>query len=335
MQFLANHPGFNQTLLNDPDLCTLETCPLSLANVDYVPNLGGNAFYLAIFSLLLILQLGFGFYWRTWSYTAAMFGGLVLEIIGYVSRVQMHYNPFKSNPFLMYIVVLTIAPCFLTAAIYLCLSRIILIYGEHLARFKPRTYTIIFISCDVFSLVLQAIGGAMADTADAGSDAQQTGINVMIAGLAFQVVSLSVFATLCLDFAWSVRKSGGLSSADLQVRLRRSTPRTFYAFIGVISLATLAIYIRSVFRVAELCGGFSGRLANDEITFMVLEGAMVSAACIAITAVHPGFVLGKTWSQKKARAELAVRAGGVGMVGRRVGGVEKVEVMGSDEELKR
>lgn len=62
---------------------------------------------------------------------------------------------------------------------------------------------------------------------------------------------------------------------------------------------------------------------------------MVSAACIAITAVHPGFVLGKTWSQKKARAELAVRAGGVGMVGRRVGGVEKVEVMGSDEELKR
>ncbi|KAL8635922.1 MAG: hypothetical protein Q9228_006634, partial [Teloschistes exilis] len=188
LQFLANHPGFNQTLLNDPDLCTLETCPLSLANVDYVPNLGGNAFYLAIFSLLLILQLGFGFYWRTWSYTAAMFGGLVLEILGYVSRVQMHYNPFKSNPFLMYIVVLTIAPCFLTAAIYLCLSRIILVYGEHLARFKPRTYTIIFISCDVFSLVLQAIGGAMADTADAGSDAQQTGINVMIAGLAFQVV---------------------------------------------------------------------------------------------------------------------------------------------------
>lgn len=131
-----------------------------------------------------------------------------------------------------YLIVLTIAPCFITAAIYLCLSRIILIYGEHLARFKPRTYTIIFISCDIFSLVLQALGGGIADTADSGSSAQQSGIDIMIAGLAFQVVSLSVFATLCADFARSVRKSGGLSNAELQVRLRHCTPKTFYAFIG-------------------------------------------------------------------------------------------------------
>ncbi|KAI4196609.1 MAG: hypothetical protein LQ346_003186, partial [Caloplaca aetnensis] len=199
--------GFNTTLLNNTDLCTIDTCPISLATVDYVPSLGGNAFYLALFSLLLILQLAFGYKWRTWSYTGSMFGGLVLEIIGYAARVQMHYNPFKSDPFLMYLVVLTIAPCFITAAIYLSLSRIIVIYGESLARFKPRTYTIIFICCDVFSLVLQAIGGALADTADTHS-LQQTGINIMIAGLSFQVVSLSVFMALCADFAWSVRSKG-------------------------------------------------------------------------------------------------------------------------------
>ncbi|KAL8685908.1 MAG: hypothetical protein Q9218_007472 [Villophora microphyllina] len=336
--------GFNLTLLNNTDLCTLQTCPLSIAQVHYVPSLAGNTIYLALFSLLLVLQLLFGCYWRTWSFTGAVFGGLVLEILGYVSRVQMHYNPFKSNPFLMYLIVLTIAPCFITAAIYLCLSRIILIYGEHLARFKPRTYTIIFISCDVFSLVLQAIGGALADTADSGSDAQQTGINIMIAGLGFQVFSLTVFATLCADFAWAVRKSGGLSQEELRVRLRHSTPRLFYAFIGgessrstvprlilprlvlalwpapvlilTISLATFTIYVRSVFRVAELCGGFDGSLANDQITFMVLEGAMVSIACIAITLVHPGMVVGRTWGQKKARMELSTH---------RHGHAEKVE----------
>ena len=93
--------GFNQTLLNDTDLCTLQTCPLVLANVDYVPSLGGNAFYLAVFSLLLVLQLVFGFRWRTWSFAGAMFGGLALEVIGYVARIQMHDNPFTSDPFLM------------------------------------------------------------------------------------------------------------------------------------------------------------------------------------------------------------------------------------------
>ena len=107
-----------------------------------------------------------------------------------------------------YLICLTIAPAFLSGGIYLCLSRIIIVYGEHLARFKPRTYTIIFVCSDIFALVLQAIGGALADTADTGSDLQQTGINIMIAGLAFQVVSLTIFIALCLDFGWRVMRRG-------------------------------------------------------------------------------------------------------------------------------
>ncbi|KAI4114925.1 MAG: hypothetical protein LQ338_007937 [Usnochroma carphineum] len=224
--------GFNITLLNDTNLCTIDTCPLSIAQVHYVPSLAGNAVYLALFSLLLILQLAFGFKWRTWSFTGPMFGGLVLEIIGYVARIQMHNNPFESNPFLMYIVVLTIAPCFLTASIYLSFSRVIFVYGESLARFKGRTYTIVFICCDVFSLVLQAIGGALADTANT-HDAQQTGINIMIAGLAFQVVSLTVFAVLCADFVWCVRSKGGdVGRSALEGRLVSSSVGTFHLFIG-------------------------------------------------------------------------------------------------------
>ncbi|KAL8798928.1 MAG: hypothetical protein Q9182_006275 [Xanthomendoza sp. 2 TL-2023] len=283
--------GFNQTLLENPNLCTIQTCPKELQQIDYVPSLGGNAFFLALFALILILQLAFGYRWRTWSFTGSVFGGLVLEIIGYAARIQLHDNPFKSDPFLMYLVVLTIAPCFLTAAIYLSLSRIILIHGEHLARFKPRTYTIIFICCDVFSLVLQAIGGALADTADTHS-MEQTGINIMIAGLVFQVVSLTVFAILCADFFWSVKKHGGVSSR-------------FNLFIGSLSIATLAIYIRSIFRVAELQGGFQGHLANDQVTFMILEGTMIAIASIALTLPHPGMIFGRNWNLKLARAAVA------------------------------
>ena len=114
-----------------------------------------------------------------------------------------------------YIICLTIAPCFFTASIYLCLTRIIHVYGEDLARFAPRTYTITFMSCDVFSLILQAAGGAITDTAGDNRSLSQTGINIMIAGLAFQVVSLSVFVALCSDFAWSVRKHRSLQRPKL------------------------------------------------------------------------------------------------------------------------
>lgn len=63
-------------------------------------------------------------------------------------------------------------------------------------------------------------------------------------------------------------------------------------------VATITIFIRSCFRVAELKDGFGGHLANDEVAFMILEGAMVAVAALALTLVHPGFVFGRNWKLK-------------------------------------
>lgn len=37
-----------------------------------------------------------------------------------------------------------------------------------------------------------------------------TGTDIMIAGLVFQVVSLAIFVALCADFAWRLRKNRDL-----------------------------------------------------------------------------------------------------------------------------
>lgn len=87
---------FNPVLFPDPESCTLETCPLDWASVDYIPSLGGNVFYLLIFGAFLVIQLYFGIRYRTWTFLAALIGGLVLEIVGYIARVQMHFNPFQN-----------------------------------------------------------------------------------------------------------------------------------------------------------------------------------------------------------------------------------------------
>jgi hypothetical protein len=61
-------------------------------------------------------------------------------------------------------------------------------------------------------------------------------------------------------------------------------------------IATTTIFVRSVFRVAELSGGFHGKLANQEITFMVLEGAMIIVAVVILTVLHPLFAFGSAWT---------------------------------------
>ncbi|KFX97688.1 hypothetical protein O988_04730 [Pseudogymnoascus sp. VKM F-3808] len=284
---------FNGTILPDAELCTIDTCSLKYANFEYIPNLAGNIIYLAIFGILLIPQIFFGIKYKTWGYMAGMLGGLLLEIIGYVGRVQLHDNPFKFDPFLEYLICLTIGPAFLTAAIYLCLARIVVMYGEGASRIKPRTYTLVFIACDFLSLVLQGGGGGLTATADT-HDAQQTGINIMIAGLVTQVVSLSVFMILCIDFAFRLRRHPNtVNSSTVAVR---STFK-WKAFLFCLATATVTIFVRSIFRAAELSEGFDGKLANDEVTFMILEGAMIVIACVCLTAFHPGVSFGGKWDQ--------------------------------------
>ena len=65
-----------------------------------------------------------------------------------------------------------------------------------------------------------------------------------------------------------------------------------------IGIATTAILIRCSFRVAELSGGFQSRLANNEVYFMVLDGAMMIIAMSVLTAAHPGPVLGSVWNSE-------------------------------------
>ena len=67
----------NATLLANPQLCTLQTCDLSMASFFYIPTLAGNAIYAGIFGAYLLAQLYLGIKHRTWGYMVAMILGLV------------------------------------------------------------------------------------------------------------------------------------------------------------------------------------------------------------------------------------------------------------------
>lgn len=58
----------------------------------------------------------------------------------------------------------------------------------------------------------------------------------------------------------------------------------------------MTVFVRCIYRVAELSGGFQGKLANDdEVTYMILEGAMIVIASIALTVPHPGVAFRGYW----------------------------------------
>jgi RTA1 like protein len=82
-------------------------------------------------------------------------------------------------------------------------------------------------TCDFISLLLQAAGGALASGAKSATRSQ-TGINIMIAGLSFQVFSLTLFMALCAEFAWRVMHNSSTMNDKFR-ELRESTH--FKAFL--------------------------------------------------------------------------------------------------------
>ncbi|EER27349.1 hypothetical protein D8B26_006596 [Coccidioides posadasii str. Silveira] len=274
----------------DTESCTFETCDIELSWYKYRPSLEANATLTAIFGLSAIIFLIQGIVTRRFvGFTIAMVLGTVAEAVGYVGRILMWDNPWKQVPFMIQICCLTIAPAFLAAGIYFTLSRIVTTFGADNSRIRPLWYPRIFIPCDIIALSLQGAGGGIASSSE-DPDGADLGKNIMIAGLVAQVVTLSAFILLAVDFSIRayrrMRSMGGDAALDPRhARLRASFG--FRAFLVALAVSTLTIFTRCVYRVAELSEGWDGPLMRDEPLFIVLEGVMIVIAVVVLNAFNP------------------------------------------------
>ncbi|KAI2781338.1 RTA1-domain-containing protein [Daldinia loculata] len=283
--------------------CTPEICPYDLSFYAYRIDLAPNAVFLALFALSLVGFLAvFAFTRRGRNFTIAMALGLICEIIGYAGRIMSWQNQWSENGFMMQICCLTIAPAFLAAGIYLCIRKIVFAFGPENSRIPPKYYTRIFIPCDIVSLILQAAGGGLASSAFHTGETTDTGDNIMIAGLAFQVFTLLVFMLLSIDFLINtLRRRRTLGSAALDqdpalIAMRNSW--MFKAFPPALALSTICIFWRSVFRVAELSSGWTGSLMGRQDLFIGFEGVMITVAVLVLNVFHPSLCFGEIMDRK-------------------------------------
>ena len=276
--------------------CTLDTCPIEYSIFNYQPSLAANVILLALFALSFVIFAIQGIFSRRnklLAFTICLLFGAGTEVIGYIGRVIAHGNPFGDTGFLTQIVCLSIAPAFYAAAIYLCLSRIVIAIDPSLSRFKPVRYTQIFVPCDFLSLVLQGAGGGLSSVASQNDQDTKVGTNILIAGLVWQVFTLTLFIILASEYAVRVLRNGrhtrrtSHTNDQLQGHEMISGTGRFHFFIFCLALALLTIYIRCVYRIAELSQGWDGPLIKNQATFIGLEGVMILVASFALNLGHP------------------------------------------------
>ena len=243
-------------------------CPVEESIYGYLPNLAGNAFFAAIFGVFMIVNIFFGIRYRTWTFLIAMSFGCLGESLGYIGRVLLNDNPYDMTGFNIQICCLTLAPAFITAGIYLTLKHIVICFGEQHSYLKPKYYTWLFISCDILSLILQGAGGGIAATSDDDRSLQQVGNDLMMAGISFQVVTLFAFAVLAAIYCFRLARSTTPLSPSAE-SVKRSTG--FKLFAAGFLVAFLVIFIRCVYRIAEMAGGWGNPIMQNELDFIVLD----------------------------------------------------------------
>ncbi|CAK9681896.1 RTA1 like family protein [Candida parapsilosis] len=282
----------------------------------------GNLLFAILFFIILLLQLYIGLIrGRTRYFTGCLFCGCGLEMAGYIARAIGHYYWSNTNIYLCQIISLTIGPAFIMAGIYYLLTQLIIIHGRaQFSILRPNYISWIFICCDICSLVIQAAGGATAAVKLRLFEDTKSGTYVMVGGIAFQVVSMSLFLSLLLNFMYRIYfKSAGLkfnififchlllnTKRGQNIRLDcnyeriydpsfqniRSRPLFNYLPLAIIT-ASIFIYIRCIYRVAELSEGWRGYLITHEAFILTLDASMVFLSCLVFIPFHPVLVFGK------------------------------------------
>ncbi|KAI4254826.1 MAG: hypothetical protein LQ352_002880 [Teloschistes flavicans] len=254
--------------------------PEYLSSYGYVPWLSAGIVFCALFGVSGAAHIAQTIYTRQWwSFLFVL--GASAEIIGWVGRTWSAECPYNNNAFLMQISTLIIAPTFFTAGIYVILGRLIQIIGPTSSPITPKMYLLIFCTCDVLSLIIQAIGGGLASVASGEVNGDtKPGTDTMVAGIVFQLASITVFVYFFFEFLKRVRSQG--------------LPRDLKILVLAACFSVVTIYVRSIYRTVELLQGWDGYLITHQIYFVVLDGALMVAAVGVFNIWNPGWLLNST-----------------------------------------
>ncbi|PYH90125.1 RTA1-domain-containing protein [Aspergillus ellipticus CBS 707.79] len=249
----------------------------------YVPSLAAGIVFCSLFGVSMILHM-IQLVWKRQWWCIVFVLGCITELIGWGGRTWSAECPYNGNAFLMQISTLIIAPTFFTAGIYVLLGRFIHLLGPETSILSPKLYLWIFVTCDVVSLVVQAVGGGMASIeVNKINGNTAPGTHTMVAGIVFQLFSISIFVFFAADF---VRRT-------LRMRVLQNMKGSIIPLLAAMVFSVICIYIRSIYRTIELSQGWTGYLITHEIYFVVLDGVMMVLAVGVFNIFHPGWLLPK------------------------------------------
>ncbi|KAF9023601.1 RTA1-domain-containing protein [Hymenopellis radicata] len=228
-----------------------------------------------------------GRYKTWWAFPTMVLCGL-MELIGWGARFSSSIDPTLSNPFIIQAVATLVGPTPLIAGDFIILANLIRLLGPKYSRLSPRLYSIVFLTCDIIALVTQTIGGGLAAVANS-VDVKNLGTKIALYGVIFQFIAMTVFVYLAIEFLIFFKRDRAVHQKNRKNPINDSNKRLIMVIVLFFNMTCL--YIRSIYRVAELAEGFGGKIILTQTYFTVFDGEMIMLAMFSLNLGHPGRLL--------------------------------------------
>jgi hypothetical protein len=148
---------------------------------------------------------------------------------------------------------------------------------------QPSLLTVIFVSLDILSFIIQLIGGGMTGPGSAPETVRH-GLDIYMGGIGMQQFFISIFLLLAVKFHCEMAEAE--NSRHINTPSKPGWKRMIFALYA--SLA--AITARIIFRLVEFSGGVgpNNRIIHKEFFAYALDAMPMLVAISAWNISHPG-----------------------------------------------
>ncbi|KAF9004321.1 RTA1-domain-containing protein [Cyathus striatus] len=286
---------------SDSAINLVKRIPEGLNLYGYEPTKWASILLVALYIMTTIYHFRQVFQYKSWWLIATVCLSGFLEVVGWGARAKSSFDPNARMPYIIQSSVTVLAPTPLIGANFIIMGRIIRRLGPAYSRLSPKLYSTIFLSCDILALLIQGTGGGMAASASSGNGSATTGSDIILFGIVFQLVMVTVYLIVGAEFFWRyfnrkpIRPDRKLESdersfLDTQQRpaIRGRMTRDLKLMSIALVVSAVFLYIRSIYRTIELADGWGGKIMTTESLFIILEGFMIFFALLTFNIIHPG-----------------------------------------------
>lgn len=128
--------------------------------------------------------------------------------------------------------------------------------------------------------------------------AMNTGANIVIGGLAIQLLFFGFFVIVSAVFHWRVKRNSRNISHFLELNEK------WESIMWALYAACFLILVRSIFRVAEFVEGNDGFIMKREYLLYIFDACLMALTGIVLAIIYPGSFLGRHRTKRHSAIQL-------------------------------